>query len=503
MDDAHVCNDVMKEILRVCSGSVRWRCSVTNKSMWKWCMERRRLVQHRKDMKKAFRDGDTLNILYSRDHILMSMKWLKQAVMSKDEAFVRFVIRVSRQLDLEAEWLFGSERDFRFQMNKHLNHGLMNACRTGSRRMIQQMIDAGADDWDYGLRGACKAGDHNIVSLTMQKGAKYFNWGLEEAAGNNHLGTVKLMFKWGATDVNTALNAACYGGHLEMAVLLGEACDPYEYSWDKALFHACASGNKKLIHYVVNKNKHVSDKCGHAFWQDGLDGSALNGSLNGIRRMGQHAGVSQETGYWTYLGGHDPVIAVISPFIKDYEEAACGAVRNGSHKLVNDVLKNEGVYGVQQLYIAYSIGDKILFNKFLSNTTPLLCFASVLYKRDYRLLTLLIKMFFSLPSLDIEEYQSSTSHFDTDALSVDSLTSFDVRTIDKHRFAEFYNIVLTIQCMCEDTLDDIEFSIKHGATNMKKLLHTMYLPEEIYDYFCAQNGYTPIEFDDNGTAYQP
>ena len=48
---------------------------------------------------------------------------------------------------------------------------LYNACRKGDKNKILELIEKGANDWNFGLRGACFRGHKEIILMMIEKGA--------------------------------------------------------------------------------------------------------------------------------------------------------------------------------------------------------------------------------------------------------------------------------------------------------------------------------------------
>ncbi len=78
------------------------------------------------------------------------------------------------------------------------NEGLYGACHGGYLDIIKLMIEKGANDWNSGLSGACIGGHLNIVNLMIEKGAYDWNWGLQAACRGNNLNIVNYMIELGA-----------------------------------------------------------------------------------------------------------------------------------------------------------------------------------------------------------------------------------------------------------------------------------------------------------------
>jgi hypothetical protein len=59
---------------------------------------------------------------------------------------------------------------------RSIHHALYFACRFGGIKMVNLMVDYGADDWNSGFRGACESGKREIVHLMMNKGVTKYRY---------------------------------------------------------------------------------------------------------------------------------------------------------------------------------------------------------------------------------------------------------------------------------------------------------------------------------------
>ena len=78
------------------------------------------------------------------------------------------------------------------------NHTLFNAARTGNKRLVRQMLDQGANHFDWAMCETAADGYLNIVRLLLDHGASDYNEAILCAATNGHLNVVKLMIEKGA-----------------------------------------------------------------------------------------------------------------------------------------------------------------------------------------------------------------------------------------------------------------------------------------------------------------
>jgi hypothetical protein len=96
-----------------------------------------------------------------------------------------------------------------YEKYNDVNECLYEGCKTGDMNLVLQMIERGADDWNWGLNGACIGGHMKIIKFMIEKGAICWNWGLGGACQGGNMKIVKLMIKKGANDWNWGLGSAC------------------------------------------------------------------------------------------------------------------------------------------------------------------------------------------------------------------------------------------------------------------------------------------------------
>jgi len=93
-------------------------------------------------------------------------------------------------------------------------------CETGSLWGAHNMIQRGANGWNWGLRGACLGGHRDVVELMIQHGANNWNLGLHGACRGGHRDLTELMIQRGANNLNWGLYGACVRGHRELAEIM-------------------------------------------------------------------------------------------------------------------------------------------------------------------------------------------------------------------------------------------------------------------------------------------
>lgn len=128
-----------------------------------------------------------------------------------------------------------------------INYGLFGACMGGYIKIINLMIEKGANDWNKGLAFSCSGGHENISNLLIRKGASDMNAGLRAACYGGHKHLASLMIKNGANDWNSGLFQACYGKHKELVIfmILNGASNI-----DIAINQLCIIGNKDIIEII-------------------------------------------------------------------------------------------------------------------------------------------------------------------------------------------------------------------------------------------------------------
>lgn len=102
------------------------------------------------------------------------------------------------------------------------DRGLMGACYSGDRRLVNLMISKGARDWNLGLEGACHGGNREIVELMISKGATNLNSGLINACYKNNLDICELLIQHGANDFIFAKQIACMNRHHDLEKLISK-----------------------------------------------------------------------------------------------------------------------------------------------------------------------------------------------------------------------------------------------------------------------------------------
>ena len=83
-----------------------------------------------------------------------------------------------------------------------------DSCYEGHMRIIELMIEKGADNWNWGLYGACRGGNMKIVKLMIEKGVTDWNRGLEGACQGGNIKIIELMIEKNADNWNRGLCGA-------------------------------------------------------------------------------------------------------------------------------------------------------------------------------------------------------------------------------------------------------------------------------------------------------
>jgi len=156
---------------------------------------------------------------------------------------------------------FGFEESTRrlgyFTPNYYNNYyTLESACLSGNEEIVNLAISlAPYPDWNEGLHGACQGGHRKIVELMIQKGADRWNDGFRLACVAGHLDVAKLMIEKGATNFETGLYRACAGGHLNLVKLIyPKALEHYERSDLESSFSvACGEGHREVIDFLMSR----------------------------------------------------------------------------------------------------------------------------------------------------------------------------------------------------------------------------------------------------------
>jgi ankyrin repeat protein len=101
------------------------------------------------------------------------------------------------------------------------NHALASAAEGGHPEIVNRLLQAGADDYTNGFIRAIEEGHEAIMNQMLQLGVN-LNPALSAAAESGHRDMVKRLLELGANNYGVAMNDAIEGGHPDIAQLIRE-----------------------------------------------------------------------------------------------------------------------------------------------------------------------------------------------------------------------------------------------------------------------------------------
>lgn len=151
--------------------------------------------------------------------------------------------------------------------------GLYGACKSGNKRIVDEVISWGEYNWDLGLKGACESGNMEIAQLMISRGANDWHSGLLVACRFGHIPAAQLMMANGANNFDDAFVTACYSKNIELVQLM-ITVTAFSTVWEEGFVAACSGG--------VNMVKFMLNKCDNK-WDLGLTMAYLNGDLELVK----------------------------------------------------------------------------------------------------------------------------------------------------------------------------------------------------------------------------
>lgn len=135
-----------------------------------------------------------------------------------------------------------------------LKHGLMGACEGGHIRVIDQLIEWGANDWSSGLYRALLGGHSDVVDLMILKGATYQDQ--ESIFNQRDSRAFRLLIEKNLIDYvyhGHALVYACRTGKKE---IVRELLARFQYKQNPeylewSLQGACSGGHRDLVELII------------------------------------------------------------------------------------------------------------------------------------------------------------------------------------------------------------------------------------------------------------
>ena len=210
-------------------------------------------------------------------------------------------------------------------------------------KILNIMIDLGAQDYDKGLLRAVKDNNMNMVKLMIKKGAYDLNLVLYYACAHGNIELSNYLICQGADDFEAGLKGACMSKNYEMV----EFMIKYNSNWDYILEYACLSGDIKIFNRICeaigNSNLTINKQC------------VINACESGNLYL---------FGYLCGLYNGFSVKNIDLPEGIDFTSPIC---RNGNFELLNQIpiKKHYWYYG---LLSACNVGNikiaKIIFEKY-------------------------------------------------------------------------------------------------------------------------------------------
>ena len=157
----------------------------------------------------------------------------------------RLVVMLINNPDVIEDRQFGGTEVQR--KKKILNMVINEAAGGGHEKIVQMMIDEGADDFNSTMSEATGRGHEKIVQMMIDEGADDFYWMMSYAAGGGHEKIVQMMIDEGADDFNRAMTAAARGGHEKIVqMMIDEGAD----NFDEVMEEATKGGHEKIINLL-------------------------------------------------------------------------------------------------------------------------------------------------------------------------------------------------------------------------------------------------------------
>jgi len=139
---------------------------------------------------------------------------------------------------------------------KQLNSFLSEASKLGKIELVKEVIEKGADDFDWAMIQAAENGHMEIVELMITNGAKYFDTAMAWAAENGHMEIVELMITNGAKDFNLSMISAARNGHLEIVELMITNGAKFFHA---SMRSAKRNGHMEIVKYLKSYSEYLSN----------------------------------------------------------------------------------------------------------------------------------------------------------------------------------------------------------------------------------------------------
>lgn len=142
-----------------------------------------------------------------------------------------------------------------------MDDALLMACYDNNIQLVNILIELDTNnkmDYNIGLTNACASGHKKIIDIMIQHGANDWDFSLTSACSNNHRDIAELMINHGA-DINRGLMGACGSGNKEMINFLIKRSYPVELNWSLGLSIACDTKHKNKFKHMFNASANYQD----------------------------------------------------------------------------------------------------------------------------------------------------------------------------------------------------------------------------------------------------
>jgi ankyrin repeat protein len=138
---------------------------------------------------------------------------------------------VNRQLAIHFGFPFGlSLTELKDYESRSLNDRFADASKIGDMRIVERLIELGADDYNSAMYSTASEGHKEIVERMLRLGADDYNSAMSSAARGGHIEIVERMLELGADDYNWIMDSAARGGHVEIVErMLQLGADNYDW----------------------------------------------------------------------------------------------------------------------------------------------------------------------------------------------------------------------------------------------------------------------------------
>ncbi len=149
---------------------------------------------------------------------------------------------------------------------------LLYAAMAGSVKMVNFIIEKGADNYNEALWRASDYGHLDVAKLLIEKGANSYNYAMAHGAEIGHMEMVNFMLEKGADDYSTAMVYAARGGHMEIVKMMIER-EPNCY-FKMGMYWAARSGkngHREIVELMMEKGANYHGETMKVLTEDRFD----------------------------------------------------------------------------------------------------------------------------------------------------------------------------------------------------------------------------------------